>query len=175
MSEFDPSPIEPLPDYVQDQLPQSTFDAVVTRIAIATSRTTREPDARVILESFIESQKAPAYEGSQKAEAPKPIEEYPEGTEPLTRVKQQIVVELFLAITREDSETIAVLIQNNLVTANTRSETGRTPLLVAISTKIIHLVKELLDFGADPNAFGVMVRFFSSTQTLSDRIILVGN
>jgi hypothetical protein len=159
MSEYDPYPIEPLPDYVQDQLPQSTFDAVVTRIAIAT----REPDARVILESFIESQKAPAYEGSQKAEVPKPIEEYPKGTEPLTRVKQQIVIELFLAITREDSETIAVLIQNNLVTANTRSETGQTPLLEAISTKIIHLVKELLDFGADPNAFGDIVRFFSST------------
>ena len=159
MSEFDPSFIEPLPDYIQDQVPQSTFDAVVTRIAIAT----REPDARVILESFIESQKAPAYEGSQKAEAPKPIEEYPEGTEPLTRVKQQIVIELFLAIRREDSETIAVLIQNNLVTANTKSETGGTPLLEAISTKIIHLVKELLDFGADPNAFGVVVRFFVST------------
>ena len=98
MSEVDHGPIELLPGYVQNQLPQSTFDAVVTRIAIAT----REPDGRVILESFIESQKAPAYEGSQKAEAPKPIEEYPKGTEPLTRVKQQIVIELFLAITRED-------------------------------------------------------------------------
>jgi len=159
MSEVDPSHIEPLPDYVQNQPPQSTFDAVVTRIAIAT----REPDARAILESFIESQKAPAYEGSQKTEAPKPIGEYPKGTDPLTRVKQQIVRELFLAILREDSETIAVLIQNNLVTANTRSEGGRMPLLEAISTKIIHLVKELLDFGADPNAFGVVVRFFSST------------
>ena len=170
MSKVDPSPIEPLPGYVQNQLPQSTFDAAVTRIAVAT----RKPDARVILESLIESQKAPAYGGSQKAEAPKPIEEYPKGTEPLTRVKQQIVIELFLAIMREDSETIAVLIQNNLVTANTRNEAGRTPLLEAISTKIIHLVKELLDFGADPNAFGVVVRFFSSTQTLSDRIIPVG-
>ena len=117
----------------------------------------------MILESFIESQKAPAYSGSQKAEPPKPIEEYPMGTESLTRVKQQIVVELFRAIREEDSKTIALLIQNNLVTANTRSEGGQTPLLEAISTKIIHLVKELLDFGADPNAFGVVVRFFSST------------
>ncbi|KIM48653.1 hypothetical protein M413DRAFT_437838 [Hebeloma cylindrosporum] len=154
MSEFDPQPFEPLPGYVQDQLPQSTFDAVVTRIATAS----RELDAREILESFIESQKAPAYEGSQKPEAPKPIEEYPRGTDPLTGVKQQIVAELFLAITREDSETIAVLIQNNLVTANTKDRTGRTPLLAAISTTFIHLVKELLDFGADPNAFGVVLK-----------------
>jgi len=160
MSEVDSSPIEPLPVYVQNQVPQSPFDAALTRIAISM----RIPDARVILESFIESQKAPAYNRSHTAtEPPKPIEEYPIGTEPLTRVKQQIVVELFRAIRKEESETIALLIQNNLVTANTRSEAGRTPLLEAISTKIIHLVKELLDFGADPNAFGVVVRSFSST------------
>ena len=159
MSEVDPSLIEPLPSYDQNQLPQSPFDAVLTRIAISM----RDPDARATLEGFIESQKAPAYSGSQNAEAPKPIEEYPMGTELLMRVKQQIVVELFRAIKREDSESISLLIQNNLVTANTRSEAGRTPLLEAISTKIVHLVKELLEFGADPNAFGVVVRFFSST------------
>lgn len=156
MSEVDFSPIEVIPSYDPNQLPQSPFDAVLTRIA----NSTRDPDARVTLESFVESQKAPAYDESQKAEAPKPIEEYPMGTEPLTHVKQQIVVELFRAIEREDSETVALLIQNNLVTANTRREAGRTPLLEAISTKIIHLVKELLDFGADPNAFGVVVRLF---------------
>ena len=158
MSEVDPSPIEPLPDYVQDQLPQSPYDAVVTRIAISTG----DPDARATLESFIENQKAPAYSGSQEAEAPKPIEEYPVGTEPLTRVKQGIVLELFRAISTEDSETIALLIQNNLVTANTRSQGGKLPLLEAISTKIIHIVKELLELGADPNAFGVVVRILSS-------------
>jgi hypothetical protein len=149
--------IEPIPAYVENQLPQSPFDAVLTRIAIAT----RDPDARATLESFVESQKAPAYNESQTAEAPKPIEEFPMGVDLLTRVKQHIVVELFQAIGREDSETVALLIQNNLVTANT-SESGRTPLLEAISTKVIHLVEELLDFGADANAFGVIVRFFSS-------------
>jgi len=159
MSEVDPSSIETPPAYVHNQLPQSPFEAVLTKIATSMSN----PDARVILESFIESQKAPAYNVSQNAEAPKPIEEYPKGTEPLTCVKQQIVVELFRAIRREESETIALLIQNNLVTANTRSESGRTPLLEAISTKIIHIVKQLLDFGADPNAFSTAVRSFSST------------
>ena len=159
MSEVDPSVVEPLPAYVEDQLPQSPFDAVLTRIAVST----RDPDARVILESFVEGQKAPAYNGSQKAEAPKPIEEYPAGSELLQILKQQIIAELFRAIRTEDSEAITLLIQNNLVTANTRSASGRTPLLEAVSTKIPHLVKELLDFGADPNAFGFVVRLFSFT------------
>jgi ankyrin repeat protein len=77
-------------------------------------------------------------------------------------------MELFYAITRQDSEAIALLIQNNLVTANTTSGAGRTPLLEAISTKNIPTVKELLDFGADPNAFGVVGNppFLQRTPTL---------
>jgi len=159
MSEVDPGSIDLLPAYVPDQLPQSPFDAVLTRIAVSTG----DPDARVILESFVESQKAPAYNESQKAEAPKPIEEYPRGSEPLERVKIRIIAELFRAIRTEDSEAVTLLIQNNLVTANTRNAEGRTPLLEAVATKIPHIVKELLDFGADPNAFGFVVRFFSFT------------
>lgn len=157
-SEVYVTPIEAIPSYVPNQLPQSPLDAVLTRIATST----RISDARVILESFVESQKAPAYDESesQKVEAPKPIEQYPFGVDPIIRVKQEIVEELFRAIRREDSETVSLLIQHNLVTANTTSKDDRTPLLEAISTKIIHLVKELLDFGADPNAFGVIVRFF---------------
>ncbi|KDR79819.1 hypothetical protein GALMADRAFT_265084 [Galerina marginata CBS 339.88] len=162
MSGVDRSPTtEFLPAYVQHQVPQSAFDALLTRIAICA----RDPNARVILESFIESQKAPAYNSSQKSEPPKPIEHYPIGTDPLTVVKQQVVAELFRAIQREDSETIAFLIQNNLVTANTTNPVGRTPLLEAISTKIIHLVKELLDFGADPDAFGVAQYDRKATRT----------
>jgi len=159
MSEVDPSVVEPLPAYVEDQLPQSPFDAVLKRIAVSMG----DPNARATLESFVESQKAPAYNESQKAEAPKPIEEYPPGSEPLEHVKRHIILEFFRAIRTEDSEAITLLIQNNLVTANTRSASSRTPLLEAVSTKIPHLVKELLDFGADPNAFGYLVRFFYFT------------
>lgn len=114
--------MEPLPVYVQDQVPQSAFDALLTRIAGPIS--TIHPDARVILESFIESQEAPAYNGPGETEPPKPIGQYcaldagpGSSTDALTRVKQEIVKELFNAITREDNEAIALLIQHNLVTA----------------------------------------------------------
>ena len=150
---------EPLPLYVQDQVPQSSFDALLTRIAAPIS--TMHPDARTILESFVESQKAPAYDGPEKSKSREPIDHYPlveAGSIPdeLTRVKQQIVRELFNAITREDAEAIALLIQLNLVTANTTGVNGQTPLLAAISTKNIAIVKGLLDLGADCNNFGVV-------------------
>jgi ankyrin repeat protein len=75
----------------------------------------------------------------------------------LTLVKQQIVNELFNAISREDAQDIALLITHNLVTANTTSKTGQTPLLAAVSTKNIAIVREVLDLGADCNKFGVVV------------------
>jgi hypothetical protein len=155
--------VEPLPLYVQDQVPQSPFDMLLTRIAVPISTT--HPDARTILESFVESQKAPAYNGPEKYKSHEPIDHYPVVavgfiTDGLMRVKQQIVKELFDAVSREDAEAIALLIQHNLVTANTTSETGQTPLLEAISKKNIAIVKELLDLGADCNGFGVVVSIY---------------
>ena len=96
---------EPLPLYDRDQVPQSSFDALLTRISGPIS--TRHPDARTILESFVESQKAPAYNGPEKSTSREPIDRYPlvEGRSPpdeLTRVKQQIVNELFTGIFSEE-------------------------------------------------------------------------
>ena len=49
--------MEPLPGYVEDQLPQNAFDALLTRIA-SPATTLRHPNARVILESYVEGQRA---------------------------------------------------------------------------------------------------------------------
>ena len=150
---------EPLPLYVQDQVPQSLYDALLTRIVGPISTT--HPDARSILESFLESQKAPAYNGPEKSNSSEPINHYPlvkpgPIVDGLMRVKQQIVRELFDAIRREDAQAIAFFIHYNLVTANTTSETGCTPLLEAVSTTNITIVKEVLGLGADCNKFGVV-------------------
>ena len=133
---------------------------LLTRITVPISTT--HPDAHTILQSFVEGQKAPAYNGPEKSKSCEPIDHYPlveagSITDDLTCVKQQIVKELFNAIRRQDAEAIALLIQHNLVTANTTSESGQTPLLEAISTKNITIVKEVLDLGADCNKFGVVV------------------
>ena len=131
---------------------------LLTRIAVPTIH----PDAYTILESFVESQKAPAYDGPDKSNSREPIDHYPvveSGViaDGLTLVKQQIVKELFNAIKREDHQAIALLIQHNLVTANTTSHIGQTPLLEAVLTKNIAIVKGFLDLGADCNKFGVVV------------------
>lgn len=147
---------EPLPLYVQDQLPQDPFDALLTRIAAPISST--YPNAHKIL---VAECQAPAYSGPEKSKSREPIDHYPllnEGiSDESTRVKQQIVKKLFNSIWREDTEAVALLIQHNLVTANTTSESGQTPLLEAVSTKSIHMVKEVLRLGADCNKFGVVV------------------
>jgi hypothetical protein len=59
----------------------------------------------------------------------------------------------FLAIEREQEDVIAMLIENHIVTANTK-KSQITPLLMAVSKKNIRLVQLLLDLGADPNEFG---------------------
>ena len=158
--------MEPLPGYVEDQLPQNAFDALLTRIA-SPATTLRHPNARVILESFVEGQRAPAYhlDDTTNVQAPSPIEEYPSDPEPsslepdpvLIHIKKRIVEEFFEAIRREEDEFVALFIQNNLVTANTTNKGGLTPLLAAIVANVMPIVKQLLVLGADPNKFGVMV------------------
>ena len=151
---------EPLPLYDQDQVPQNSFEMLLTRIAVPITNIYSDP--RRILERFVDSRRPPTYNGPENPHPREPIDQYPlpepgTTTGELMRVKQQIVKELFNSIQKEDEEAIALLIQHNLVTANTTSETGQTPLLEAISTKNLTIVKAFLDFGADANKFGVVV------------------
>lgn len=145
---------EPLPLYVQDQAPQSPFDVLLTRIAAPISTTHFNAHKILVAEC-----QAPPYNGPDKSKSRGPIDHYPFDSKPdeLTRVKQQIVKELFNSIGREDTEAVALLIQHNLVTANTTGDSGQTPLLEAVLTKNIDMVKEVLKLGADCNKFGVVV------------------
>ncbi len=157
--------MERLPAYVEDQVPQNAFDALLTRI-ISSPAILRLPDARIILETYVEGQRAPPYHLYDAASfpSPRPIEEYPADPDlsmlvpdpTLICIKQRIVEELFRAIWREDDESVALLIQNNLVTANTTHKGGLTPLLAAVLANVMPIVKQLLVLGADPNKFGVM-------------------
>ena len=148
---------EPLPLYVQDQVPQDPFDALLIRIAAPISSI--HPNALKIL---VAEYQAPAYSELEKSKSREPIDDYPlvdgrSTPDESTRLKQQIVKELFNSISREDTEAVALLIQHNLVTANTTSERGQTPLLEAISMGSIRMVKEVLRLGADCNKFGEVV------------------
>lgn len=149
--------MEPLPLYVEQESELSGLQALIA--ALPTSRL--HPLDRDVLNTFVESQ-AQVQAGPKKAGAPEPIKEYPgepyrKSTDELMAVRQAIVTGFFDAISKGQDEAIALFINNNLVTANTTIWSGTTPLLAAVATKDVGIVQELLDFGADPNAFGVEV------------------
>lgn len=150
--------MESLPVYIEGQVPQNPFDALITRVSAPLLK--KHPAARSVLESFIESQKAPTSEKTQ--DFPTPIDKYPLGDNDvqdltLLSVKQSLVDELFKAITKEDNESINLLIQHNLLSPNVTNRDATTPLLRAILTKNLGTVKQLLDLGADPDMFGEIV------------------
>ncbi len=165
--------MEPLPADVEDQVRRNAFDALLTRISSAPillfhpdhANYPDHANTRSVLENYVTHQREPAYcNHSTHVDSRRPIEEFPPDPDAHTLApyatlictKQQIVREFFAAIRREDDESVALLIQNNLVTANTTNRYGLTPLLAAIVANVIRIVKQLLDLGADPNKFGVI-------------------
>lgn len=66
------------------------------------------------------------------------------------------VSSLFLGIDLGKEEVIAFLIENGIVTPNTKLA-GETPLLRAVTNKNVRVVKQLLDLGVDKDALGAAV------------------
>jgi hypothetical protein len=73
----------------------------------------------------------------------------------LTRIQQDVVRSFFAAISTKKDEVVAMMIENNLVTANTTDRFGQTPLLAAVAAGNVRMVQELVDFGAEVDGFGV--------------------
>jgi hypothetical protein len=73
---------------------------------------------------------------------------------PQDELCQGIVRSFFSAVTSKKDEAVAMMIQSNLVTANTTSQWGETPLLAAVRVGNVRMCQELLDFEADVNTFG---------------------
>ncbi len=150
--------IEPLPLYVEEETALSRLQAFVA--AALPPPTSHEPPLdRHTVNAFIESQITVQ---AKNAGPPEPIMEYPGGAyarpiNEVMRIRQAVVRGFFEAISKGHEEAIALFINKNLVTANTTNEWKKTPLLAAVATRNVRIVQELLDFGADVNAFGVEV------------------
>jgi hypothetical protein len=91
-----------------------------------------------------------------------PIASYPsqrdknEYDEYIITLRQQIVEAFFSAIKTKKDEMVAMLIENKLTTTSTTDQNGQTPLLAAVEAENIRMVQELMDFGADINAYGMV-------------------
>jgi hypothetical protein len=148
--------MEPLPLYVEQESELSHLQALIAALPVPSPQ---PPLDRSTVDTFVESQ-TQFKAGPKNAKGPEPIMEYPayrELPDDLTRVRQAIVVRFFNAIIRGEDGLIARFINNNLVTANTKRVFGETALLVAVATKNVRIVQQLLEFGADPNAFSIQV------------------
>ncbi|OCL06505.1 hypothetical protein AOQ84DRAFT_390142 [Glonium stellatum] len=88
---------------------------------------------------------------------PIPLNGYSLHTDTVHSLRQNIVSSFFDAVTTKKDEAVALMIKHNLVTANTTSATGQTPLLAAISAGNAHMVRELVNRGADINGYGVYI------------------
>jgi len=70
--------------------------------------------------------------------------------------RQDIVTAYFNAIKSKNDEVVAALIESGVVSTETTSAEGRTPLLAAIEAGHVRTVQQLMDFEAQVNALGVM-------------------
>jgi hypothetical protein len=68
--------------------------------------------------------------------------------------QQQIITTFFAAIEKSNIDLIAAHLKAGLTTPETTNDTGLTPLLAAIQTEHLLVVKYLLDAGANINAYG---------------------
>ena len=101
---------------------------------------------------------------------------YDHAASPLAKseiVRQKVVRAFFHAIDNHQDDVVALFIDSKLVTASTTNADGKTPLLAAVAAQDIRIVQELIDFGADPDDFGVEVMLsfllFSKPSTSPDK------
>lgn len=77
--------------------------------------------------------------------------------EEAAKERQNVIKGFFTGIKNEQGDVVELFISRGLVTANTVDEDGQTPLLAAVRTKNVKIVQQLLDAGAEADAFGVIV------------------
>jgi hypothetical protein len=96
------------------------------------------------------------------------LEIYPPSTTPWEErdANENAIAEssLFASIDMGNEDMIVFLMENDIVTPNTKlTSTEETPLLRAVTQKNVLVVKQLLDLGAEKDAFGSVVSRISDS------------
>ena len=79
---------------------------------------------------------------------------YPNGMAPATLAEPGTIGSFFAAIDYKYPEVVAMMIESKFVTPATLDEHGRTPLIAATAAGNVRMVQDLVDFGADVDAWG---------------------
>ena len=78
-----------------------------------------------------------------------------EGSWPENRlIIDQALDTYFSAIKTKKDDVVALFIENGILTANTTSRDGVTPLLAAVEAGNVRMVRKLIEFDADVNTYG---------------------
>jgi hypothetical protein len=140
--EYEPGTEEALPGYVRDE-PEPVGLESLLRARMDSSATLSRDDTTWDLETWRQY-----------------TEIYPPPTKPWDERDAEenafAAASLFMGIELGKEEVIAFLIENGIVTPNTK-RAGKTPLLHAVSARNVTVVKQLLDLGAGKDGFGSAV------------------
>lgn len=107
---------------------------------------------------------SPLYHDDLYGMPPLPDDPADDTEESRERRRQETVKSFFSAIKEGKEEVIDLFLTRNFVTANTIDAWGKTPLLAAVETRNMRTVQQLLDAGAEPDAFGVTVCCLSTAS-----------
>lgn len=88
--------------------------------------------------------------------------------------RRNIIESYFSCIRTSNSELISAFIDGGIVTPNTKSDTGETPLVAAVRANHVRIVQQLVDYGADVNEMTeeVCLSFPENTEKCDIRICL---
>jgi hypothetical protein len=167
-AEAEAGEISNLPSYVEHEEGQDELQAILAALSAATPTPLKQVDPSIVKEIIqrrrglagasndLKGASKGTSKGRESEERDVPNSTSHRVRDGKTFAEAVIVKTFFRAISRGEAAVVKLFIENLLVTVDTRLA-GKTPLLAAVESKQIEMVKQLIQAGAEPDAYGVEV------------------